>query len=141
MRFGRSLNRIDWGTLKALKVDTFMGNSVPLSLSESSMNSEILGEFSALNETLNVIENAASYISEYKSPDFSPSWVFRGDSWSLALVHHLREVVVGLFDRIDDFSNKHTFGKHREIYEVIYMFNSAIRNVFDRRIESHEYLN
>jgi len=93
-----------------------------------------------LNDTLNVIEVAASYISEYHNADYSAISAFKGETWAIALIHHLREVVVGLFERVDDFSNKHTFAKNREVYEVITMFNVALRNALDRRIESPAYL-
>lgn len=110
-------------------------------LSENPSSVPILGEFSGLNETLNVIEHAASYVSDYKSPVYTSASAFKGDSWGLALIHHLRQVVVGLFDRVDDFSNRHTFAKHREVFETIVMFDAALRNTLDRRIESPEYLN
>ena len=69
-----------------------------------------------------MFETVGSHISEYFDPTSSTSALV-GDSWALGLLYHLREVAVGLFDKVDDFSNKLSIGNYRQVHETSILLN------------------
>jgi hypothetical protein len=139
MRYGKELNSGDWGTINELEVNTLDNEIQNVHLTNYSEPVSIPGEFYQLNETLHIIEEAASHISEYKDPSSSNN-PFVGDSWGLVLLQHLREVAIGHFARIKDFENRNAIGKYREVHEIANMFNQALRNSLDNQVENPNFI-
>jgi hypothetical protein len=139
MRYGKSLNSGFWGTIPELEYITLDKETRSINLSNNTEATVVPGEFSLLNETLNIIENVASFVSEYKDPSSSMN-PFNGDSWALALLEHMREVAIGHFDKIEDYSKTNTIGKYRDVLEVQEMFNQALKNSFNSKIENPEFI-